>query len=101
VVFTAGAFPKEGAMADGDPLRKLFAGAGMAALRQGFKEAGTALKAFPDSISVDEPGTVASPTQGEIAEQNRGGTIWGRVQTAQERLAERSETPPERGIERD
>ncbi len=27
-----------------------------------------ALKAFPDSIQMDEPGTIWSPTQGEIAE---------------------------------
>ena len=39
-----------------------------AAWRQGIKELGVALKAFPDSISIDEPGTMYSPTQGEIAD---------------------------------
>ena len=28
---------------------------------------GVALKAFPESIHVDEPGTILNPTQGEIA----------------------------------
>ena len=38
-----------------------------AAGRQGIDELGTALKAFPDSIQVQEPGTLWNPTQGEIA----------------------------------
>jgi hypothetical protein len=38
-----------------------------AAWRQGADEAATALKAFPESIQIDEPGTILSPTQGEIA----------------------------------
>ena len=38
-----------------------------AAFRQGAGEIGHALKAFPDSIQVHEPGTVLNPTQGEIA----------------------------------
>jgi hypothetical protein len=38
-----------------------------AAWRQGINEVGTALKAFPDSIGVDQPGTLWNPTQGEIA----------------------------------
>lgn len=38
-----------------------------AAFRQGAGEAGQALKAFPDSIQVHEPGTILNPTQGEIA----------------------------------
>ncbi|KAJ3064489.1 hypothetical protein HK102_008188, partial [Quaeritorhiza haematococci] len=38
-----------------------------AAGRQGADELGTALKAFPDSIQADEPGTLWNPTQGEIA----------------------------------
>ena len=88
-------------MADGDPPRKLFAGAGLAALRQGGKELGTALKAFPESISVDEPGTVLSPTQGEIAEVNRGGNVWGRVNEARDRAAVETKAPPDKGIERE
>lgn len=78
--------------------RKLGAGAGMAALRQGGKEIGAALKAFPDAIQIDEPGTVLSPTQGEIAEANRGGGLWGRVRQAAERAADRP--PPEMGMDR-
>ena len=35
--------------------------------RQGADELAQALKAFPESISVDEPGTILNPTQGEIA----------------------------------
>lgn len=38
-----------------------------AAWRQGADEVGMALKAFPDSIQVEEPGTILNPTQGEIA----------------------------------
>ena len=89
-------------MAEEEPARKLFAGAGLAALRQGGKELGTALKAFPDSISVDEPGTVLTPTQGEIADANRSGSIWGRVQEGRER-AETAVTKeaPAKEIERD
>ena len=42
-----------------------------AAGRQGADEFGMALKAFPDSIQVQEPGTIFNPTQGEIAEARR------------------------------
>lgn len=38
-----------------------------AAFRQGIDELGTALKAFPDSIQVQESGSIWNPTQGEIA----------------------------------
>ena len=38
-----------------------------ASFRQGADEMAIALKAFPDSIGVDEPGTILNPTQGEIA----------------------------------
>lgn len=40
-----------------------------AAARQGADEIGQALKAFPDSIGVDEPGALWNPTQGEIASE--------------------------------
>jgi len=36
-------------------------------MRQGTDEVAVALKAFPESISVEEPGAVWNPTQGEIA----------------------------------
>jgi hypothetical protein len=39
-----------------------------ASWRQGISEISSALKAFPDSISADVPGTLWNPTQGEIAE---------------------------------
>jgi hypothetical protein len=87
-------------MADDGTYRKIAAEAGIAALRQGAKEIGSALKAFPESISVDEPGTMLHPTQGEIAEANRGGSVWGRVQEGRER-AEATKEPPDKGIERE
>jgi hypothetical protein len=79
--------------------RKIGAGALQAAGRQGVKELGEALKAFPDSISVSEPGGIFSPTQGEIAEVNREGVLWGRLQEARSRAdtesrsSERDEGP--------
>jgi hypothetical protein len=72
---------------------KIGAGALQAAWRQGIKETATALKPFPESISVDEPGTMYTPTQGEIAEQNRGGSLYGRLQEGRERAAMQSEAP--------
>jgi hypothetical protein len=41
--------------------------------RQGIDELGVALKAFPDAIQVQEPGTVWNPTQGEIAADRKPG----------------------------
>ena len=38
-----------------------------AAGRQGLDELGAALKAFPDTIQMQESGTIFNPTQGEIA----------------------------------
>jgi hypothetical protein len=38
-----------------------------AAFRQGAQEIYTALKPFPESIQVNQPGTILNPTQGEIA----------------------------------
>jgi hypothetical protein len=46
-----------------------------AAGRQGIGELGQALKAFPDSIQVEEPGTLFNPTQGEIAAARRTESI--------------------------
>jgi hypothetical protein len=43
-----------------------------AAARQGADELGAALKAFPDSIQVQESGTVWNPTQGEIGAARQG-----------------------------
>ncbi|HEX4607050.1 MAG TPA: hypothetical protein VH092_02490 [Urbifossiella sp.] len=72
----------------------------MAALRQGGKELGAALKAFPESISIDEPGTAFNPTQGEIAESNRSGSLWDRVQEGRDRAAI-SKEPPDKGMDRE
>lgn len=44
-----------------------------AAGRQGAAELGAALKAFPDSIQVDEPGTVFNPLYSDIAADQRAG----------------------------
>jgi len=44
-----------------------------AAGRQGFDELGAALKAFPESIQREEPGTIFNPTQGEIATDRKKG----------------------------
>ncbi len=39
-----------------------------AAFRQGATETAMALRAFPDTIHAEEPGTFLNPTQGEIAD---------------------------------
>jgi len=82
-------------MADGAKPRKIGAGVAQAAMRQGAKEIGTMLKAFPESVSVDEPGTLFNPTQGEIAEANRSGTLSDRVREGRGRAAEREPPQPE------
>lgn len=87
-------------MADAATPRKLGAGVMPAALRQGAKELATALKPFPESISVDEPGQMFTPTQGEIAEANRSGSLMGRVQEARDRATQTKETP-EKDMTRD
>lgn len=46
--------------------------------RQGADEIGMALKAFPDSVHAEEPGTVLNPTQGEIAARRSRGGVYGR-----------------------
>jgi hypothetical protein len=40
-------------------------------LRQGANEIGAALKAFPDSTQIDEPGQVFNPLQSDIAADKR------------------------------
>ena len=73
--------------------RKIGEGAGMAFARQGIRELAEATKAFPTSISVDQPGGMYNPTQGEIAEENRNGSIFGRVQEGRDRAAARKAEP--------
>jgi hypothetical protein len=81
--------------------RKFGAGALQAAGRQGIKELGEALKPFPDSVSVSEPGALWSPTQGEIAEVNRDGALWGRLQEGRSRTEAAEHNPPERTMDRE
>jgi hypothetical protein len=51
-----------------------------AAGRQGIDELGAALQAFPDSIQVQEAGTIWNPTQGEIAaDRDLGRPMWPSV----------------------
>lgn len=50
--------------------RKLGEGALAAAWRQGHKEVGQMLKAFPDSIMVEEPGQMNNPTSHGISQQS-------------------------------
>ena len=40
--------------------------------RQGLDEVGHALKPFPESIQVSEPGAIFEPTQGEVAAARKG-----------------------------
>jgi hypothetical protein len=50
-----------------------------AAARQGVDELGAALKAFPDSIQVQETGTIFNPTQSEIAadrKESKSRNLW-------------------------
>lgn len=51
---------------------KIGSGALQAAARQGLKEIGAALKPFPDSIQVDELGTVGNPTPYIVTSQMTG-----------------------------
>jgi hypothetical protein len=46
-----------------------------AAGRQGADELGAALKAFPDSIQMQESGTIFNPTQGEIADARQADEV--------------------------
>lgn len=46
--------------------QKIASGALAAAVRQGFKEVGAALKAFPDSLQIDEAGTLGNVTPVEV-----------------------------------
>lgn len=79
--------------------RKIGAGVGQAAFRQGISEIGQGLKAFPDALQVTEPGQMFSPTQGEIAEANRSGSLPSRIQEGLERAA--SKLAPEKGLDRE
>ena len=69
-----------------------------AAGRQGLGELGQALKAFPDSIQVHEPGTIFNPTQGEIA-ADRADSI-GRPPWPSE-IADENRSQPSTGNGRD
>ena len=72
-----------------------------AAGRQGIDELGAALKAFPDSIQIQEVGTIWHPTQGEIASQRDHGeerTSWSSLGASRSAEAEQQNTQqPEQG----
>lgn len=61
-----------------------------AAFRQGAGEFYEALKPFPQSLQVSEPGTLMSPTQGEIAEARDE-----KLPTLSEIAAGKALTPPQ------
>jgi hypothetical protein len=64
------------------------------AFRQGAQEFYTALKPFPDTIQVNQPGTLLNPTQGEIAKDRDP-----RHQSPSEIARDDSPSPPEPGQE--
>lgn len=64
-----------------------------AAFRQGADEIGVALKAFPESIHAEEPGTLLNPTQGEIAAARE----MDRLPTPSEIAKNRTPYTPEHG----
>ena len=72
-------------------------GALAAFVRQGADEMAAALKAFPESISVDEPGTILNPTQGEIAAARRSPSLPSPSDIARDKQPYR----PEPGHEQD
>jgi hypothetical protein len=58
---------------------QLGAGALSAMARQGFKELGAAFgKAFPDSVQIDEPGTLGNVTPAIVTAQMTGKEIGGK-----------------------
>jgi hypothetical protein len=63
-------------------------GALAAAGRQGADEIGSALKAFPESIQSQEPGTIFNPTQGEIA-ASRKDSVFGHSHTPPSEIVSR------------
>lgn len=65
-----------------------------AAFRQGASELAQALRAFPDSIHAEEPGTLLNPTQGEIARSRR-------LPTPSEIARDKTPYRPEQGREHD
>lgn len=57
-----------------EPSRPAFDAPLYAALRQGAKEVGQALQAFPDSVrTVEEPGTLGNPTPQMVTAQAQPG----------------------------
>ena len=71
-----------------------------AALRQGSKELAQVLPAFPESVRpIEEPGTLANPTQQMISEEI--GTLKGYNRMLDKYASRESERDtPERGMER-
>jgi hypothetical protein len=69
-----------------------------AAFRQGATELATALRAFPDTIHAEEPGTFLNPTQGEIAD-SRSQKLPSPSEIAKDKQPHRAE--PDRSQEHD
>jgi hypothetical protein len=70
-----------------------------AAFRQGADELGKALRAFPESIHAEEPGTFLNPTVGEIADKNRQAKLPSPSEIAKDKQPHR--TGPDRSQEHD
>src|SRR6516165_6306764 len=67
--------------------------------RQGADELWMALRASPDTIHAEEPGTILNPTQGEIADSNRQGKLPTPSEIAKSKQPYRPE--PDRSQEHD
>jgi hypothetical protein len=65
-----------------------------AAFRQGFKELGAALKAFPDAIQVDEPGAAFNPLYRDVP-----GDTPGRGQEARQAQPANAASSPSQIVE--
>ena len=72
-----------------------------AALRQGLKEAGQMLPAFPDSIQpVNEPGTLGNPVAREVYEARHPEPTYEQVLEQQAAQAAKSEPAKGRDMDR-
>jgi len=70
-------------------------------IRQGSKEIGQVLQAFPDSIRVvEEPGTLGNPTPQMITEEIRPHSTYDRFLDRYNSQSESQRSVAERGIDR-
>lgn len=68
-----------------------------AAGRQGAAELAQALRAFPETIHAEVPGTIGNPTQGEIADSRR---LPSPSEVARDKQPHRQEPGHDQGMER-